>query len=86
MLTHSDRIFDSVLEQILQLSNIHWLTFATQCLPACLPVYPAYIFYVVTECTCRSRWPRAPRRGSRAACLLGLRVQIPPGAWMSVSC
>jgi hypothetical protein len=30
----------------------------------------------------RSRWPR----GSAAASLLGSRVRIPPGAWMSVSC
>ena len=44
-------------------------------MPACLPVYPAYIFDVVTKCTCRSRWPRALRRGSRAACLLELRVR-----------
>ena len=26
------------------------------------------------------------RRGSMAARLLGLRVRIPPGPWMSVSC
>jgi hypothetical protein len=26
------------------------------------------------------------RRGTAAARLLGLRVRIPPGAWMSVSC
>jgi len=34
----------------------------------------------------RSQWPRRLRRGSAAACLLGLRVWIPLGAWMSVSC
>jgi hypothetical protein len=34
----------------------------------------------------RSQWPRALRRGSEAVRLLGLRVRIPPGAWMSVSC
>ena len=33
---------------------------------------------------CRSRWPRGLRRGSAAARLLGMRVRIPPGAWMSV--
>ena len=32
----------------------------------------------------RSRWPRGLRCKSTAAELLGLRVQIPPGAWMSV--
>jgi hypothetical protein len=26
------------------------------------------------------------KRGSAAACLLGLWVRIPPGAWMSISC
>jgi hypothetical protein len=35
---------------------------------------------------CRSQWPRGLRRGSMAARLLGLWVQIPQVAWMSVSC
>ena len=35
---------------------------------------------------CRSRCPHGLRRGSTAACLLGLRFRIPPGALMSVSC
>jgi hypothetical protein len=34
----------------------------------------------------RSQWPRGLRRGSAAARLLGSWFQIPPGAWMSVSC
>ena len=34
---------------------------------------------------CRSQWPRGLRRGSAAAPLLGLRIRIPPGTWMSVS-
>jgi hypothetical protein len=33
----------------------------------------------------RSQWSRGLRRGSAAVGLLGLRVRIPPGAWMSVS-
>ena len=42
-------------------------------------------------CTCirmysPSEWPRGLRRGSAAARLLGLRVRIPPGAWMFVCC
>ena len=28
--------------------------------------------------------PRGQRRGSAATCLLGLRVRIPPGTWMSL--
>jgi len=32
-----------------------------------------------------SQWPRGLTRGSASACLLGLRVRIPSGAWMSVS-
>jgi hypothetical protein len=35
---------------------------------------------------CRSQWSRAVRYSSAAACFLALRVRIPPGAWMSVSC
>jgi hypothetical protein len=37
-------------------------------------------------CFRRSLWPRCLWRGSAAARLLGLRVRIPPGAWMSVCC
>jgi hypothetical protein len=34
----------------------------------------------------RSQWPCGLRRGSAAACVLGLWVRIPPGAWLSVLC
>jgi hypothetical protein len=33
-----------------------------------------------------NQWPCGLRRGSAAARLLGLRVRIPQGAWMSVCC
>ena len=33
---------------------------------------------------CRSRWPRGLRRGSAATRLLGMRVRIPPRAWISL--
>ena len=33
---------------------------------------------------CRYQWPRGLRRGSAAVRLLGLWVQIPPGAWVSI--
>ena len=33
---------------------------------------------------CYTQWPRDLKRGLVAAPLLGLRVRIPPGAWMSV--
>jgi hypothetical protein len=52
----------------------------------------AHLFYwstIICHCnlwTCRSQWPRGLRRGSAAACLLGLWVRIPPGTWMSVCC
>jgi hypothetical protein len=42
-----------------------------------------YLLYVVYS---RSQWPRNLRRGSAAACLLILRVWIPPRTWMSVPC
>jgi hypothetical protein len=35
---------------------------------------------------CRFRWPRSLKRGSAAARLLGFRVRILPGAWISLSC
>ena len=35
--------------------------------------------------TCQFQWTSGLRRGSVAACLLGLRVRNPPGAWISVS-
>jgi len=35
---------------------------------------------------CQSHWPRSLMCGSTAARLQGLRVRIPPGAWMSVCC
>jgi hypothetical protein len=36
---------------------------------------------------CRSRWPRGLRHGFRPfSCLLGMRVRILFGTWMSVSC
>jgi len=34
----------------------------------------------------RSQWPRRLSNGSAAARLLGLRVRMPPGAWMSFVC
>ena len=48
-------------------------------------IVPFVLRYVVYSVG-RSRWPRGIRRRSAAARLLGLRVRIPPGAWMSVSC
>jgi len=33
-----------------------------------------------------SQWPRGLRLGSAAVSLLGLRVRIPSGPWMSVWC
>jgi hypothetical protein len=35
---------------------------------------------------CWFRWPLELRRGFAAACLLELRVRVPPWAWISVSC
>jgi hypothetical protein len=32
----------------------------------------------------RFQWPRGLRRGSTAACVVGLRVRVPAGAWMSL--
>jgi len=54
--------------------------YATRTFPVLL-----YIFGVYT-CHCWCQWPRGLRCKPVAAHLLGLRVRIPPGAWMSVSC
>ena len=51
------------------------------------PVSPNFIFFaLVIYSQSRSQWLRGLRLGSAAACLLGLQVRIPPGAWMCVSC
>jgi hypothetical protein len=46
-----------------------------------LPIFPRQY-----DSTSRSRWPRGLRHGPTTARLLGLRVWIMPGTWMSVSC
>jgi len=43
------------------------------------------IFERNTKGHCRSWWPCGLRRGSAAAPLLGWRVRVPPGAWLSGS-
>jgi hypothetical protein len=55
------------------------------------PVWKKYVFTVSTALLLGlvrrwSRWPLCLRRGSVAACLLGLGVRIPPGAYISVCC
>ena len=42
--------------------------------------------YIYIYISCRSQKPRGLRRGSAAASLLGFRVRIPPGGWLSVCC
>jgi len=41
--------------------------------------------YILRHCLGRSQWLRGLRRGSAAISLLGLRVRVPPVAWISVS-
>jgi hypothetical protein len=46
-----------------------------------------WIRFMFGEWACRRfHWPRGLRRGSAVTRLPGLRVRIPPWAWMSVSC
>ena len=40
---------------------------------------------VKKDFSCRSHWPRCPRLGSGISGFLGLRVRIPPLAWMTFS-
>jgi len=64
------------------------------CVWTCLCVYVTYTRKVrmyVCRPVCmyvfgRSQWPCGLRRVSTAAHLLGLRVRIPQGVWMSASC
>jgi hypothetical protein len=42
-------------------------------------------FHQATKILSPSRWSRDLRRGSVATSLLGLRVRIPPEAWISVA-
>jgi hypothetical protein len=45
------------------------------------------LYFVSSECQKgRPQWPQGLRHGPVAACLLRMKVQILPGAWMSVSC
>ena len=44
------------------------------------------IIIIIINVVGRSHWPSGLRRGTPASRLAGLRVRIPPGAWMSVSC
>ena len=45
-----------------------------------------YCFNIMQYGKSRSQCPRGLRHGSAAARLLGLRVRIPPGAWISGCC
>jgi hypothetical protein len=64
------------------------------CLSSCVPNLDTLIWWLHLPCennrsmkhNGRSQWPRGLRRGSAAARLLGLRIRIPLGAWISVSC
>jgi len=45
------------------------------------------LYFVSIECQKgQFQWSHGLKRGPEAAWLLRLQVQIPPGAWMSVSC
>jgi hypothetical protein len=48
--------------------------------------YLTQIIFVSRWASKRSQWPRGLRRGFAAARLLGSRVRIPPGVWLSVCC
>ena len=60
--------------------NIQWTRISVNIMVFILCIFVTY--------TCCGQMPAAARskHGSAAARLLGLRVRIPPGAWMSFSC
>jgi hypothetical protein len=46
-----------------------------------------HVDFAAEKCSvCRSQWPRGLSRRYATALLLGLRVRISLGAWLSVSC
>jgi hypothetical protein len=53
---------------------------------AYLLTFASHYFGLTDQLHCRSQWPRGLKRGFATVRLPGLRVRIPPGAWMSVSC
>jgi len=46
----------------------------------------AHVNEIKKKARSRSQWPRVLWLGSAVTRLLGLRVRIPPGIWMPVSC
>jgi hypothetical protein len=50
------------------------------------PTCDVWLLNKETSVRRRSQWPGGLRRGSADARLLGLRIRIPPGAWMFVCC
>ena len=61
---------------------------ASSCAPLFKNTVPFFLLgdHPVYQRSSRLRLARTVRRGSAAGRLLGLRVRIQPGAWMSVSC
>ena len=43
-----------------------------------------YIYIYIYIIRSRPHWPCSLRRGTKTSRFLGLRVQIPPGTWMSL--
>ena len=56
------------------------------CEICCAQITTGTGFLRVLRVSSQCLWPHGQRRGSVAARLLGLRVRIPPGAWMFLSC
>jgi len=52
---------------------------------SCWMTHPSHT-YLFNIAKVFGEWPRGFRHGCGAACLLGLWVRIPPGAWISVPC
>jgi hypothetical protein len=59
--------------------------FVPQCLNHCATACPIFVG-TYNNNNSRSRWPRRLRRWFEAPRLMGLRVRIPPLAWMFVRC
>jgi hypothetical protein len=79
----------SIKQLLLHLVGVpYYFTYSIYCIVLCNKHYvrqSSYIISWVFRFSGRSQCLRGLRCGSVAACLLGLRVRMPLGAWMSLS-
>jgi hypothetical protein len=81
---YSDSPLDSDGLECVTRLRFDGMSFRVLCRSMCLKKERAVLFNPFSL-KCRSQWPRGLRSRSVVTRLLGLRVRITPGAWISVS-